>query len=566
MKTMGSRFAFVLPLLLLALLLALAGLQYRWTGALSRAEAERLRSGLRSSLARFSGEVDFELSRVLRPFAMREATELPEALTELRRESLYPDIVSELYRVRAEEGEELEVARLQEDGSFVEAAAPDGLEKLRERVDAIRQGHRDRPPGPLPPLFAAISSDPLSIVVPGRRNGGTPRELEGTLVVLNSDVIRERLLPEAAARAFGSDGAFDYDVVVADERGRVIFSSRDNAEDVIREADASSDLLLLRDGPRDGRHRPRHDRRPPPPPPDREPRAEPRPLRGEGPWKVFVRHRQGSLDAAVERARLWNLTLGSGVLCLLGASIVLLMVSARRATELGERKMEFVASVSHELRTPLAVIRSAAQNLADGSVASGPQVRRYGGLIETEGRRLEALVEKVLELAGVESRAGREAPRERVGAASIVRSALADTAAEARDRGIEVETALPDRDLFVMGDADALRRGVANLVENAIKHGEDGNSVTVSVEERGGEVAISITDRGPGIPSSELPRLFEAFYRGQRAREHQIRGSGLGLSVVQQIAREHGGRVEVDSSPGRGSRFSIVLPEARGEA
>jgi signal transduction histidine kinase len=242
------------------------------------------------------------------------------------------------------------------------------------------------------------------------------------------------------------------------------------------------------------------------------------------------------------------------------------MVSARRATELGERKMEFVASVSHELRTPLAVIRSAAQNLADGSVASGPQVRRYGGLIETEGRRLEALVEKVLELAGVESRAGREAPRERVGAASIVRSALADTAAEARDRGIEVETALPDRDLFVMGDADALRRGVANLVENAIKHGEDGNSVTVSVEERGGEVAISITDRGPGIPSSELPRLFEAFYRGQRAREHQIRGSGLGLSVVQQIAREHGGRVEVDSSPGRGSRFSIVLPEARGEA
>jgi signal transduction histidine kinase len=269
----------------------------------------------------------------------------------------------------------------------------------------------------------------------------------------------------------------------------------------------------------------------------------------------------GSLDAVVGRARTWNLALGTGVLVLLGTSVVLLTISARRATELSERKMEFVAGVSHELRTPLAVIRSAAQNLADGSVSGGAQVRRYGGLIEAEGRRLEDLVEKVLELAGVQSQT-RRSPRERVSTAGVVEAAIADSAAEARDRGIEIETAFPDPELYVVGDPEALRRGVSNLVTNALKHGGEENAVKVSVGSLGGEVTISVADRGPGIPASEVPHLFEAFYRGRRAREQQIRGSGLGLSLVQQVAREHGGRVEVDSSPGRGSIFSIVLPEA----
>ena len=293
---------------------------------------------------------------------------------------------------------------------------------------------------------------------------------------------------------------------------------------------------------------------PPLPPPDFR--------REEGPWRAFVRHRAGSLDAVVGRARARNLALGSGVLFLLGMSIVLVTVSARRATELSERKMEFVAGVSHELRTPLAVIRSAAQNLADGSVSGGPQVRRYGGLIEAEGRRLEDLVEKVLELAGVQSQ-NQHSPRERVSITGIARSAIADSAAEARERGIEVEADLPAADLFVLGDEDGLRRGVANLVGNAIKHGGEDNAVRVSVQSLSGEVSISVSDRGPGIPPSEVPHLFEAFYRGRRARERQVRGSGLGLSLVQQIAREHGGRVEVETNPGKGSRFSLILPMAR---
>ena len=542
------RFDLVLPLSLLALLLVLAGLQYRWTGALSRAEAARLKSGVSASLARFRGELDEEIARILRSFSMRSPSELPEALAEFRRQAHYPEIVSDLYRLGFEEGR-FELAKLEEDGTFVRTGPPPGLERLADRAEALRHPHRRRTLGP--PL-ALVSSDPISIVVPARWEPGA------TMVVFRNDVIAERLLPDLAARFFGSEEALDFDVVVVDETDRVVFSSRENAAEVIRSADASSTLLSLR--PPLGRPRPRRDRGPGPgapplPPPDFR--------REEGPWRAFVRHRAGSLDAVVGRARARNLALGSGVLFLLGMSIVLVTVSARRATELSERKMEFVAGVSHELRTPLAVIRSAAQNLADGSVSGGPQVRRYGGLIEAEGRRLEDLVEKVLELAGVQSQ-NQHSPRERVSITGIARSAIADSAAEARERGIEVGADLPAADLFVLGDEDGLRRGVANLVGNAIKHGGEDNAVRVSVQSLSGEVSISVSDRGPGIPPSEVPHLFEAFYRGRRARERQVRGSGLGLSLVQQIAREHGGRVEVETNPGKGSRFSLILPMAHG--
>ncbi len=546
-------FGLVLPFALLALLLVLAWLQFRWTGALSRAEAERLHSGLRSSLARFAGELDFELGRVLRAFSMRSPSELPEALAEFRRDAHYPELVSELYRLGFDGGR-FELGRLHENGTFEEVSPPPGLES---RAEALRNPHRGGPRRPGPPL-ALVSSDPLSIVVPARFQPGA-REPAATMVVLRNDVIRDRLLPDIAERVFGSNGSLDFDVVVVDEADRVVFSTRDNASEVLRSADASSSLLSLR--PALGRPRLRRDRRPgpegPPPPPP------PGPHREEGAWTVFVRHPEGSLDAVVGRARAWNLALGSGVLFLLGTSIVLMTVSARRAAELGERKLEFVAGVSHELRTPLAVIRSAAQNLADGSVAGGGQVRRYGGLIEAEGRRLEDLVEKVLELAGAASRTGQTL-RKRVSTAEVARSAIADNAKDAQERGVELQGFFPEADPIVLGDEDALRRAVANLVENAIKHGGEENSVKVEIEGRDGEVSISVSDRGAGIPPSEVPHLFDAFYRGRRARERQVRGSGLGLSLVQQIAREHGGRVEVDTAPGKGCRFSLILPMADG--
>ena len=160
------RFGLLLPLALLALLLVLAWLQYRWTGELSRAEAERLKSGLNSSLVRFSGELDFELARILRAFSMRAPSELPEALAEFRHQSHYPDIVAELYRLAFDDG----TARGRETRgrrSFVPTTPPPELARLAERAKVLPSSSDDARDLPGLPL-ALVSSDPLSIVVPSR--------------------------------------------------------------------------------------------------------------------------------------------------------------------------------------------------------------------------------------------------------------------------------------------------------------------------------------------------------------------------------------------------------------
>jgi signal transduction histidine kinase len=205
------------------------------------------------------------------------------------------------------------------------------------------------------------------------------------------------------------------------------------------------------------------------------------------------------------------------------------------------------------------VIRSAAQNLADGSVSAPVQVKRYGSLVEAESRRLESLVEEVLELAGIQSQT-RRYRQVRVGLCAIVERAIAECSVLAGEKGVEIVPSFPHDEVFLVGDPDALRRAVSNLVVNAVKHGDGATHVEVSVEARGGELAVVVTDHGPGIDPADVPHLFEAFYRGRRARDRQVSGSGLGLSLVDHIARGHGGRVEVASELGKGSRFTLFLP------
>jgi signal transduction histidine kinase len=291
-------------------------------------------------------------------------------------------------------------------------------------------------------------------------------------------------------------------------------------------------------------------------------------VRLPAPWQVRLQHAAGSLDVAVTQARRRNLWLSFGILSVLVAGVGLIMVNARRSERLAQQQMDFVATVSHELRTPLAVIRSAAQNLSAGVVPDPQQARKYGDLIETEGRRLTDMVEQVLVYAGLSDDRRPIAARP-VEIGGLVRDVLASCTPLFDTEGFRVAVEIEGHVPLVMADEDAIRRAVSNLVNNAIKYGADGRWLGLVVEsavERGQPfVQIRVSDKGRGIEPADLPHVFEAFYRGRHAIEQQIHGNGLGLSLVKRIAETHGGRVSVTSTIGEGTTFTLRLPAMPGD-
>jgi len=208
------------------------------------------------------------------------------------------------------------------------------------------------------------------------------------------------------------------------------------------------------------------------------------------------------------------------------------------------------------------VICSAGENLADGVVADGNQVKRYGALIETEGRRLGDMVERVMEFAGISAgtamrgRAAVDVPKLMAEAADAVRR-------DADDRGVALTVhqngALPP----IVGDRDALRSAVQNVIGNAVKYSARGGSVDVSAHLANGaarRVQITVADRGLGIDAADLPHVFKPFYRGRRAVDAQVRGTGVGLSVVRHVVDAHGGSIAIDSRAGEGTTVVVELP------
>ena len=416
-----------------------------------------------------------------------------------------------------------------------------------------------------------------------------------TVVGLALDELVATRLPALVEEHFPE--ATDYRVaVVAREGDRVVFESEPGAAAATAEApDLTTTFFQPRVGPMmvfaraaaDGRAvETRVETLPPPPPPpppgaDRTTETmvnvfEVRDRNGErtvrsrtmphahGHWTLRVKHRAGSLEAAVAASRRRNLLLSGGVLALLGVAVALIAVSARRSHALARQQMEFVAAVSHELRTPVAVIHSAAGNLADGVVGDPARVRRYGATIQTEARRLGETVERVLQLAGLGS--GRPLPMTPVSVADVVREAVHHTALDAERAGVDVHVEIGADLPPLVGDGPALQSAVQNLVGNAVKYAGVDRWVRVRVSRAGGaprpKIHIAVEDHGHGLDADERRLVFEPFYRGKDAVANQIQGSGLGLSLVRRIVDAHGGRVELQSEPGRGSTFTICLPAA----
>jgi len=225
-------------------------------------------------------------------------------------------------------------------------------------------------------------------------------------------------------------------------------------------------------------------------------------------------------------------------------------------------RRDFVANVSHELKTPLAAIRGMAETLRDGALGDTETAHRFVGRILEQCARLQALLEDLLTLSRLESPLGAKDP-EPVDLGGLARLASEVIGPAAAERGVVLEvTTARAEETTIPGDADALERLLLNLLDNAVKYNRPGGTVWLDIRRDAEHAVVEVRDTGIGIPAEHRPRIFERFYRVDRARSREGGGTGLGLAIVKHVAQLHGGRVEVESEPGKGSTFRVLLPAA----
>ena len=244
-----------------------------------------------------------------------------------------------------------------------------------------------------------------------------------------------------------------------------------------------------------------------------------------------------------------------------GTGAMLVFHDLTRLRELEGARQEFVANVSHELRTPLSLIKSAAETLLDGTKSDPAALDRLLAIIDRHADRLTLLIDDLLLLAQLDS--GRLVLHPQPAPVrAAVQEVFDDLAKRAQAREVRLENAIPDG-LTAKVDSDRLRQVLSNLVDNGIKYGRPGGSLTVSAGAKaGGWLEVCVRDDGPGIPPEALARVFERFYRVDKARSREQGGTGLGLAIVKHAVQAHGGEVRVESELGQGAAFYFTLPAA----
>jgi signal transduction histidine kinase len=577
-------------LFLFVLLAALAALQFKWTGDLSRSEGERLRRSLRTSAERLSHEFDREITRAylqFRPPISSERLDVEahalQSLADWEIGARFPDLVSGVVVVDLSGREPAAFQAVRKGSGFVPRPWPPTTpvaQAVTGRLAEIADPRRSRlttqvvAPG-LPGLvFPWLHRPPQGM--PPRSEGWRSLVSGFVIVLFDRKVLVERVLPvlseELLARGVG-----DRRPVTLEVPGEAAVAIAGGAPPAGGKTERDLKVPLFHLLSLDEVARLTWVRRARPTDLTAETRE-----RGSGParylspwigtslearasnpgWSLRLYNPEATLERAVEWARWRNLLLGFGVLGVLGLSSASLVVLSRRTHHLAQRHLEFVAAVSHELRTPLAAIRALGQNLDDGVVREAEQVRQYGRRIVLESGRLGDLVERTLELGGILAGGGGR-NRQQLHLDEVARRAVAECELLAAKHGTELELDIEARPAF-SADPMALHGAVVNLLVNAVKFG--GGPVTVKVaEERRGNSAfatLAVADHGPGIAKDDLPRLFEPFFRGQNALARRVPGSGLGLSLVRHAVEAVGGTVEVESQEGSGTTFKISFPVA----
>ena len=243
----------------------------------------------------------------------------------------------------------------------------------------------------------------------------------------------------------------------------------------------------------------------------------------------------------------------------LGMLLVLNDITQLRRLE--NIRRDFVANVSHELKTPITSIKGFVETLRDGALADRPQAERFLEIVNRHADRLNAIIEDLLSLSRLEqTNQAAEMPRPGVQLGPIIEAAVLDCSAKAAARQITILPSCADG-LFVKAIAPLLEQAIVNLLDNAISYSNPAGTVWLTAQGDGGEVRIDVRDEGIGIAPEHVTRIFERFYRTDRTRDRARGGTGLGLAIVKHIIQIHDGQVDVASEVGRGSTFSLRLPQ-----
>ena len=274
---------------------------------------------------------------------------------------------------------------------------------------------------------------------------------------------------------------------------------------------------------------------------------------------------QGTTAEAISNRWVLQSFLILGVLSVLMiGGLVLTYRSVNKQVALARLKSDFVSNVSHELRTPLALIRLYAETLELGRITTQEKKHEYYSIIRKESERLSALINNILDFSRIE--AGRkEYDFRETDIAELVRNTLDSYRYQIEQQGFALEEHIDPGIPAVRVDREAIARALVNLVNNALKYSDNEKFLGVRLYRENSLLKLEVSDRGIGIERHEQSRIFEKFYRTCDPLVHNTKGSGLGLSLVRHITQAHGGEVEVESTPGRGSKFTVSLPLARPE-
>lgn len=562
-------------------IVTLAVLQYRWSARVSEATAVRLADSLQMSLMNW--QKDFfryfsEIALALRidPVDDRsgDLNQYVRRIAEWKALARYPELISNVYILKSGTRDALRLNS--STGRFEAEVWPERFEPLRANMQTAGVAFLKRPPvvdiGDPSGSWKFEPSLPAMLhAIP--RNGSTP---DWIVIELNDPEIRTHVLHDLSQTYFQGTDGLDYLIAVVSKStpGHVIYTSDKGFGDP-EPADADG-VIDVFGRPYDNAlgspvhvfHMPSN---------EKGPAAGVRIswfplLRNEASsldWRLVVRHRRGgALGAFVTELRRRDLAIGFGVLLVLAINMGMLIVTSHRAQRLAQLQMNFVTAVSHELRTPLTVIISGADNIRNGVVGTQQQMTQYGSLIAKQARQLFGLVERILLFAS--TRQGRQTYNLKpVQVKDVIDVALASTAGliEAGEFKVEcdIEPNLPP----VNADAALLSQCLQNLITNALKYGKDQRWLGIRASLSSGsyqEIQISVSDRGIGISATDLPHIFEPFYRSPSVMAAQISGTGLGLPLSQSIAEGMKGRLTVESTLGRGSTFTLTLSCAEAAA